>query len=159
MRIAFILESGEIDSTMNPKEASISSRQMYQIENNGSSLLGMHKSYMMENAGHGLADFIISKMGSTLSGKSIVSLCGTGNNGGDAIVASRHLAGYYGAKVTVIILGNPDEISTEECSANWNLIKKMRSIRIFSGTNVLESARRRNFKWRYNNRWNFRYGD
>jgi NAD(P)H-hydrate epimerase len=140
MRIAFILESGEIDSTMNPKEASISSRQMYQIENNGSSLLGMHKSYMMENAGHGLADFIISKMGSALSGKSIVSLCGTGNNGGDAIVASRHLAGYYGAKVTVIILGNPDEISTEECSANWNLIKKMRSIRIFSGTNVLESA-------------------
>ncbi|MGB8102575.1 MAG: NAD(P)H-hydrate epimerase, partial [Nitrososphaeraceae archaeon] len=77
---------------MNPKEASISSRQMYQIENHGYSLLGMHKSYMMENAGHGLADFIISKMGSTLSGKSIVSLCGTGNNGGDAIVASRHLA-------------------------------------------------------------------
>jgi hypothetical protein len=71
MRIAFILESGEIDSTMNPKEASISSRQMYQIENNGSSLLGMHKSYMMENAGHGLADFIISKMGILCQGRAL----------------------------------------------------------------------------------------
>jgi NAD(P)H-hydrate epimerase len=125
---------------MNPNEVSISSRQMYQIENNGYSLLGMHKSYMMENAGHGLADFIISKMGSSLSGKNIVSFCGTGNNGGDAIVASRHLAGYYGANVTVIILGNPVEISTEECSANWKIISKMKSIRIFSGTKVLETA-------------------
>jgi len=113
---------------------------MYQIENNGYSLLGMHKSYMMENAGHGLADFIISKMGSSLSGKNIVSFCGTGNNGGDAIVASRHLAGHYGANVTVIILGNPVEISTEECSANWKIISKMKSIRIFSGTKVLETA-------------------
>jgi len=125
---------------MNPNEVSISSRQMYQIENNGYSLLGMHKSYMMENAGHGLADFIISKMGSSLSGKNIVSFCGTGNNGGDAIVASRHLAGHYGANVTVIILGNPVEISTEECSANWKIISKMKSIRIFSGTKVLETA-------------------
>ncbi|MDQ5869979.1 MAG: NAD(P)H-hydrate epimerase [Thermoproteota archaeon] len=125
---------------MNPNEVSISSRQMYQIENNGYSLLGMHKSYMMENAGHGLADFIISKMGSSLSGKNIVSFCGTGNNGGDAIVASRHLAGHYGANVTVIILGNPVEISTEECSANWKIINKMKSIRIFSGTKVLETA-------------------
>ncbi len=112
---------------------------MYQIENNGYSLLGMHKSYMMENAGHGLADFIISEMG-PLSGKKIVSFCGTGNNGGDAIVASRHLGGYYGANVTVVILGDPADIRTEECSMNWNIIKKMKSIRIFSGAKVLESA-------------------
>ncbi len=82
MRIAFILEYGEIDSITDPKEASISSKQMYQIENNGFSLLGMHKSYMMENAGHGIADLVVSEFKDRLTDKTkIVAICGTGNNG------------------------------------------------------------------------------
>ncbi len=63
---------------------------------------------MMENAGHGVADFVVRKF-KTLKNKRIVAMCGTGNNGGDGFVASRHLAG-YGAKVVVILLGSPSDL-------------------------------------------------
>jgi len=71
------------------EELPISSEQMYRIEDNGHSIFGMKKLLMMENAGHGLADFILSEQGPHLDGKKIISFCGTGNNGGDAMVASR----------------------------------------------------------------------
>ena len=73
------------------KEKAITSDQMYKIEDNGHNLIGMHRVYMMENAGHGLADFIIDKFKTKLKGKEILAICGTGNNGGDGLVVARHL--------------------------------------------------------------------
>jgi len=118
----------------------ISSEQMYQIENNGSSLLGMSKDCMMENAGHGLADFISSAKGPIFTGTKIVAVCGTGNNGGDAIVAARHLSSYSGADITVIILGDATNIKTKEAKVNFNIINRMKSIKLFYGDNALEKA-------------------
>ena len=118
----------------------ISSEQMYQIENNGSNLLGMSKDCMMENAGHGLADFISSTKGPIFTGTKIVALCGTGNNGGDAMVAARHLSSYSGADITVIILGDATNIKTKEAKVNFNIINRMKSIKLFYGDNALEKA-------------------
>jgi NAD(P)H-hydrate repair Nnr-like enzyme with NAD(P)H-hydrate epimerase domain len=42
---------------------------MYRIEDNGFAIFGMKKVLMMENAGHGLADFIFSKKGPEFAGK------------------------------------------------------------------------------------------
>ena len=67
------------------EERPISSEQMYRIEDNGYSIFGMKKLLMMENAGHGLADFILSEKGPHLDGKKIISFCGTGNNGGEML--------------------------------------------------------------------------
>lgn len=122
-------------------EQPISSEQMYRIEDNGYSIFGMKKLLMMENAGHGLADFILSEKGPDLNGKKIISFCGTGNNGGDAMVASRHLSGYNGVDVTIVLLGDIKNIKTEETSVNWSIVGKMKSIKILSGTNVLELAK------------------
>ena len=91
----------------------------------------MHRFLMMENAGHGLADFIVHKF-KILKNKRIVAVCGTGNNGGDGFVAARHLAG-YGAKITIILLGNPWELKSEEARLNWGIIEKMDSIEIIFG--------------------------
>jgi NAD(P)H-hydrate epimerase len=55
------------------EELPISSEQMYRIEDNGHSIFGMKKLLMMENAGHGLADFILSEQGPHLDGKKIIS--------------------------------------------------------------------------------------
>ena len=55
------------------EERPISSEQMYRIEDNGYSIFGMKKILMMENAGHGLADFILSEKGPDLDGKKIIS--------------------------------------------------------------------------------------
>ena len=126
---------------MTTEEQPITSEQMYSIENNGHSIFGMKKLLMMENAGHGVADFILSEKGPSLAGRKIISLCGTGNNGGDAMVASRHLSAQYGIEVTVVLLGDTKNIKTEETTVNWSIIRKMKSIEIFTGSQVLELAK------------------
>jgi NAD(P)H-hydrate epimerase len=121
---------------MTTKDKAITSDQMYKIEDNGHNLIGIRRVYMMENAGHGLADFIITKFKGKLKGKKIVVVCGTGNNGGDGFVASRHLAGYRRANLTVILLGFPTNLRTEEAKINWGIIEKMDSLEIIFGNEL-----------------------
>ena len=128
---------------MTTDEQPITSEQMYSIEDNGYAIFGMKKLLMMENAGHGLADFVVSEKGPNLGGKKIISLCGTGNNGGDAMVASRHLSAQNGIEVTVVLLGDTKNIKTEETTVNWSIIQKMKSIKILTGPRVLELAKKK----------------
>jgi NAD(P)H-hydrate epimerase len=122
------------------KEKAITSDQMYKIEDNGHNLIGMHRVYMMENAGHGLADFIICKFKTKIKGKEIIAICGTGNNGGDSFVASRHLSG-YGAHLKVILLGFPTDLRTEESKINWGIIENMDSIEKIVGIEISEDIK------------------
>jgi NAD(P)H-hydrate epimerase len=112
------------------KQKAITSEQMYRIEERGHNEIGITKSHMMENAGHGVADFIISKYKDNLKNKRVVVVCGIGNNGGDGFVASRHLADFYGIKLTTILLGLPKDLRTEEARTNWQILNKMSSIKI-----------------------------
>ena len=125
------------------KEKAITSDQMYKIEDNGHNLIGMHRVYMMENAGHGLADFIIDKFKTKLKGKEILAICGTGNNGGDGFVTSRHLSGYYGANVGVFLLGFPTELRTEEAKINWSIIENMVSLETMFGDEISDEIKRK----------------
>ena len=119
----------------------ITSDQMYSIEQNGHSIFGMRRFLMMENAGHGIADFIVQKF-KTLNNKRIVAMCGTGNNGGDGFVASRHLAG-HGAKIVVILLGSPSDLRSEEARLNWGIIEKMDSIELIFGKELTSEIKNR----------------
>ena len=114
---------------------------MYSIEQNGDSIFGMRRFLMMENAGHGVADFVVQKF-KNLKTKTIVAVCGTGNNGGDGFVASRHLAG-YGAKVVVILLGSPSDLRSEEARLNWSIIEKMDSIELIFGKEITNEIKSR----------------
>ena len=107
------------------KEIVISSDQMYEIENIGHDKFGMKKAIMMENAGFGIADFIIKRFKNKgISKLKILAVCGTGNNGGDAMVASRHLA-CLNINLKVILLGDPSSIKTDEALTNFQIIAKM----------------------------------
>lgn len=114
----------------------ISSKQMYQIENIGETKYLMKKVLMMENAGSRIADFLISEFGDDIINKSIVAVCGQGNNGGDAVVAIRHLSGYILPKIVpektpnliVVLLGRPNELKTSEAHSNWNIVEKIDSV-------------------------------
>ena len=108
----------------------ISVDQMYQIENNGHDM-GFLKKFMMENAGAIAVRRLVEKLGNVES-KNILIFVGLGNNGGDGLVMARHLAG-YGAKVTVMLLGYPEKIKTEESSWNWSILKKMHTVKLMSG--------------------------
>lgn len=101
---------------------------MYQIEEKADSRFGFHRIYMMENAGHGIADFVNAKFKKSGVKTRVVGVCGTGNNGGDVFVAARHLSGYPGYTVDVILLGRPADLRTEEARINWEILRKMDTI-------------------------------
>ena len=106
---------------------------MMQIEENGHQM-GFLRKFMMENAGAAAAKRLVEKFGDVKS-KRVLVFAGLGNNGGDSLVIARHLAG-YGASVTVFLLGEPDNIRSEECSWNWNLLEKMESIKLLTDVNL-----------------------
>jgi len=110
---------------------------MMQIEENGHQM-GFLRKFMMENAGAAVAKRIKEKYSGLWfqeDSKRILVFAGLGNNGGDGLVIARHLAG-YGASVTVFLLGEPDNIRSEECSWNWNLLEKMKSVKLLTGGNL-----------------------
>ena len=66
--------------------------------------LGLPAPALMENAGRAFVDALADRW--RLAGLRAVVLCGPGNNGGDGLVAARHLAD-HGAKVSVFQVGRP----------------------------------------------------
>ena len=104
--------------------------QMYNIENKGHDM-GFLKKFMMENAGAAAVRRLLEKINDVKS-KNILIFVGLGNNGGDGLVMARHLAG-YGAKITVVLLGSPDKIKTEESNWNWEILQKMPSVKLVHG--------------------------
>ncbi len=104
-----------------------------QIEENGHQM-GFLRKFMMENAGAATVKRIMEKFDDVKS-KNILVFAGLGNNGGDGLVIARHLSG-YGARVTVFLLGEPDNIRSEECSWNWNLLEEMKSVKLLTGGNL-----------------------
>jgi NAD(P)H-hydrate epimerase len=107
----------------------ITVKQMMQIEENGHQM-GFLRKFMMENAGASAVRRLEEKI-DDLSSKNILVFAGLGNNGGDAFVIGRHLAG-RGSKVTVVLLGNSQNIKTEESKWNWKLLEKMNSIKLIT---------------------------
>jgi len=108
----------------------ITVKQMMQIEENGHQM-GFLRKFMMENAGASAVRRLDEKF-ENLDSKNVLIFAGLGNNGGDAFVIARHLAG-RGSKVTVVLLGFPEKIKTEEGRWNWELLEKMNSIKLITG--------------------------
>ena len=111
----------------------ITVKQMMQIEENGHQM-GFSRKFMMENAGAAAVKRLMEKFGDVKS-KQVLIFAGLGNNGGDGLVIARHLAG-YGSRVVVFLLGEPDNIRSEECSWNWNLLEKTKSVKLLTVGNL-----------------------
>ncbi|HKC79440.1 MAG TPA: NAD(P)H-hydrate epimerase [Nitrosopumilaceae archaeon] len=111
----------------------ITVKQMMQIEENGHQM-GFKRNFMMENAGASVARHLSEKF-SDISSKKILVFAGLGNNGGDALVVARHLAG-FGSDVKVLLLGNPDKIKTDEARTNWAILEKMNSIDLVIASDI-----------------------
>lgn len=76
---------------------------------------------LMESAGTVVADVAKSEFGA--AGKSVLVACGTGNNGGDGLVAARFLA--PDARVRILLARAPDQLSTEEARTNFERLPKL----------------------------------
>ncbi len=88
-----------------------------------SEYLGVSRTLLMENAGAKVAR-VVSEVEGSVKGKKVLVVAGPGNNGGDAFVAARHLAG-MGARVAVILLSTPERIRTRETRHNWSILERM----------------------------------
>jgi len=82
--------------------------------------MGFPRRLMMENAGAVTARYLLKKY-DNIHEKKITVFAGLGNNGGDALVVARHLAG-FGCRPDVILLGSPDKIKTDEAISNWKIL-------------------------------------
>lgn len=72
---------------------------------------GMPSLLLMEHAGLAVARRSWRELASTRSRRAIV-FAGTGNNGGDGVVAARHLSN-WGARVKVFLAGDPERVSKD----------------------------------------------
>lgn len=93
------------------------------ILDRNSEYLGVSTLQLMENAGRSIAEEITARFG---KGSEIVIYGGTGRNGGDGMVAGRHLAA-RGFKVIYRLVGEESAISDASALCNWNVLKVMTS--------------------------------
>lgn len=70
--------------------------------------LGIPLELLMENASHQIAAAARAFLGG-VAGKRIVAFVGSGNNGGDALGALRHLGG-WGAEVRAVLASSPERM-------------------------------------------------
>ncbi|GBC71128.1 Bifunctional NAD(P)H-hydrate repair enzyme Nnr [Candidatus Calditenuaceae archaeon HR02] len=110
------------------------------IVDENSAYLGVDRRLLMENAGAAVARVLAMEVPDLTSAKVLV-VAGPGNNGGDALVAARHLAGKV-ARLSVILLARPDQIRTPEAAANWEAISRMRRSVDYYVSDTLEALYR-----------------
>jgi len=87
---------------------SATAAQMAEADRVASKELGIPLESLMENASHQIAIAARLFLGG-VAGKQIVAFAGSGNNGGDALGALRHLSG-WGANVGVVLSGPPESL-------------------------------------------------
>ena len=83
--------------------------------------LGVAVIQLMENAGAAVAQVVSEHFSKA---KSIAICCGTGNNGGDGMVAARHLAS-KDRDIKLILIGQENKIRTNISKQNFKILKQM----------------------------------
>ncbi|MFX1520034.1 MAG: NAD(P)H-hydrate dehydratase [Promethearchaeota archaeon] len=101
----------------------ITSEEMTIIDMN-TAYLGVPTLLLMENAGRGITEAILENYTEPIAEKKIVLFAGVGNNGGDGLVAIRHLS-HYECKGLVILLGRPEHIKSDLARTNWKILQKL----------------------------------
>lgn len=96
---------------------------------------------LMENAGRCAAEVAL-KMLKKQKGKKVSLFAGKGNNGGDGMVAARHLTN-NGCEITCYLLGERERILSETTKKNLQILERMKlSLRAIPNLDSLLNLRR-----------------
>src|SRR3989338_9809968 len=98
----------------------ISTAKMRTLDRKAIKCYGIPSLILMENAGRGIAE-LAQKM--LRRKKRVLIVCGKGNNGGDGLVAARHLTN-HGYSVQVVLLIHPKELKSDP-KINYGILRKM----------------------------------
>lgn len=95
---------------------------MHRIDKEAADSYSLPEIVLMENAGRRSAEVAIEMLGG-VQGKSLCVVAGSGNNGGDAMSAARHLAN-KGARVRVFLAGEHANLKPS-AAAMYTILEKM----------------------------------
>lgn len=90
----------------------LTAEEMRQVDKQTTARFGISGAQLMEAAGRAVSDAILRELdnGSPRTGVRVSVLCGKGNNGGDGLVAARHLK-VAGVEVEVVLFGDPSKMA------------------------------------------------
>ena len=97
--------------------------QVRELDKKAELQFGIPSLILMENAGLGLARCIRSFLIPPINQCNVVMVCGTGNNGGDAFVAARHL--FRQEIVASVFLVGEESHLKGDAEINFRIIKKL----------------------------------
>jgi len=100
----------------------LSVSEMKELDRKAIEELGVPSIILMENAGQWVSDVAVDMLRNAF-GKKVAIFCGTGNNGGDGFVATRHLI-KRGIEVLVYIVGEKSRIKNDPL-INLAILEKM----------------------------------
>ncbi|MEA1960101.1 MAG: NAD(P)H-hydrate dehydratase [Bacillota bacterium] len=98
--------------------------EMRDIDRRATEEYGIPSILLMENAGLRIVE-LIEDLGRGVKGLHVVILAGRGNNGGDGLVAARHLIN-GGAKVDTFLLGDSQEL-TQDSGINYDMLGRVKA--------------------------------
>lgn len=103
----------------------LTAAEMREVDRLTTEKYGIPSIILMENAAHAVARVITEKLGGSVKGRSILILCGKGNNGGDGAALARILW-TQGAKISVLMWGDWFE-SKNDARLNFEILATLRA--------------------------------
>ncbi len=113
---------------------SLSVSQAQAFDRHAQVKLGIPSIILMENAGRGVAEEVLKMLRGK---KKVVIICGAGNNGGDGLVAARHLLN-AGIKVKVCLMGKISKLKPDP-KINLEILVRMEQ-KILKFPNAIEGS-------------------
>jgi hydroxyethylthiazole kinase-like uncharacterized protein yjeF len=107
----------------------VSSEEMREIDRLTTEKYGIPSILLMENAAQAAARVIAAQLGGSLEDRSILVLCGKGNNGGDGAALARILW-QQGADVEACLFGLVED-TKDEARVNFEILKKITEAECF----------------------------
>jgi NAD(P)H-hydrate epimerase len=121
------------------KTATLSVSQSRELDKKAEKQFGIPSLILMENAGRGIADFAYQMLSRPTNLSAVFIMAGIGNNGGDALVAARHLF-QKDIIPSIYLCGDPTKFPTD-ASINFRIIQKL-GLEIFSIDKFSESLKK-----------------
>lgn len=109
----------------------LTAEQMREVDRLTTEKYGIPSIILMENAAHAVARVITEKLGGSVKGKSILVLCGKGNNGGDGAALARILW-QDGAFIGFLFFGRVAE-TKGDARTNFDILKAIDTDVVTSG--------------------------